>query len=197
MPPNLAAFVLSAIAASATPGPNNAMVAASSVTHAIRATRSHVLGITFGFAFMVALVGLGLAGPLAASPSVHGVLRWVGAALMPWIAFGIARSAVLPDALPRPPLSFGAAALFQWVNPKAWVLAAATAATYTSPAQPLVPQVLLLAGLFGVVGVPCTLLWCLIGAGAARVLRTPRQLRVFNLAMAGLLAASVLPLVFA
>ena len=87
--------------------------------------------------------------------------------------------------------------LFQWVNPKAWVLAVATVATHTSPAQPLAPQVLLLAALFGVVGVPCSFLWCLIGAGAARVLRTPGQLRMFNLAMAGLLAASVLPLVFA
>ena len=58
----------------------------------------------------------------------------------------------------------------------------------------MVPQVLVLAGVFALVGLPASLLWSLIGAGAARLLRTPQQLRAFNLAMAGLLALSVLPL---
>jgi threonine/homoserine/homoserine lactone efflux protein len=194
MPPNLLAFVLFAIAASATPGPNNALLAASAAANGVRRTLPQVFGIALGFSAMVALVGLGLAGPLAASPALHNVLRWIGGAWMLWIAYGIARSAVVGGAEPRPPMSFAGAALFQWVNPKAWVLAVAATTTYTATAEPMVPQVLTLAAVFGLIGLPASLLWSLIGAGAARVLQTPRQLRAFNLAMAGLLALSILPL---
>ncbi|MGI4940819.1 MAG: LysE family translocator [Janthinobacterium lividum] len=194
MPPNLLAFVLFAIAASATPGPNNTLLAASAAAHGVCKTLPQVFGISLGFGAMVALVGLGLAGPLAASPTLHDVLRWVGGAWMLWIAYGIARSAVARDAQPRPPMSFVGAALFQWVNPKAWVLAVAATTTYTATAEPMVPQVLTLAAVFGLIGLPASLLWSLIGAGAARVLHTPRQLRAFNLVMAGLLALSILPL---
>lgn len=194
MPPHLLAFALFAVATSATPGPNNAMIAASAAAHGVRATVPHLFGINLGFGVMLALVGLGLSGPLAASPLLHGILRWVGGAWMLWIALSIARSAVLTDAPARPPMGFLGAALFQWVNPKAWVIAVAMTATYTVPAEPLVTQVLTLAGLFTLIGMPSTLLWSLIGAGAARVLRTPGQLRGFNLAMAALLALSVVPL---
>ena len=194
MPPNLLAFVLFAIAASATPGPNNALLAASAAANGVRRTLPQVFGIAIGFGAMVGLVGLGLSGPLAASPALHGVLRWVGGAWMLWIAYGIARSAVAAGTEPRPPMGFMSAALFQWVNPKAWVLAVAATITYTAAAEPMVPQVVVLAGVFALVGLPASLLWSLIGAGAARVLQTPRQLRAFNLAMAGLLALSILPL---
>ena len=194
MPPNLLAFVLFAIAASATPGPNNALLAASAAANGVRGTLPQVFGIAIGFGAMVGLVGLGLSGPLAASPALHGGLRWVGGAWMLWIAYGIARSAVVAKAGPRAPMSFVGAALFQWVNPKAWVLAVAATTTYTAAAEPMAPQVLVLAGVFALIGLPASLLWSLIGAGAARLLQTPRQLRAFNLAMAGLLALSVLPL---
>ncbi len=194
MPPNLLAFVLFAVAASATPGPNNALLAASGAANGVRRTMPMAVGIAAGFGTMVALVGLGLAGPLAANPALHAALRWVGGAWMLWLALGIARSAVATQAEPKPPMSFLAGALFQWVNPKAWVLAVAATTTYTSLTEPMVPQVLVLAGVFALVGLPTSLLWSLIGAGAARVLQTPRQLRAFNLAMAALLALSILPL---
>ncbi len=194
MPPHFLAFALFAVATSATPGPNNAMIAASAAAHGVRATLPHLFGINLGFGVMLALVGFGLSGPLAASPLLHGILRWIGGAWMLWIALGIARSAVLTDAPVRSPMSFPGAALFQWVNPKAWVIAVAMTTTYTAPAEPMVPQVLVLAGVFTLIGMPSTLLWSLIGAGAARVLRTPGQLRGFNLAMAALLALSVVPL---
>ncbi len=74
------------------------------------------------------------------------------------------------------------------------MIAVATTATYTASAEPMVTQVLVLAGVLTLIGMPSTLLWSLIGAGAARVLRTPGQLRGFNMAMAALLALSVLPL---
>jgi threonine/homoserine/homoserine lactone efflux protein len=90
---------------------------------------------------MVALVGLGLAGPLAASSTLHAALRWIGGAWMLWIAWSIARAEPAMTSRGGPakaPMGFGAAALFQWVNPKAWVIAIVASTTYTVPGHGLV-----------------------------------------------------------
>ncbi len=195
--PDLLAFILFAFATSITPGPNNVMLAASGANHGVRATVPHMLGISLGFGCMVALVGLGLAGPLAASPALHAGLRWVGVAWMLWIAWGMVRArpaASSGDATAAPPMGIGAAARVQCVNPKAWVLAGVASTAYTVLGRPLVGQALLHAALFALVGLPCLLGWVLLGAGAGRVLRSPMQWRVFNVTMAGLLVVSILPL---
>ncbi|TGD97476.1 LysE family translocator [Methylobacterium nonmethylotrophicum] len=190
-----------AVAMSATPGPNNTMVVASGATYGFARTLPHMLGIAAGFPVM--LVVLGTAGlPLLTDLRVHAVLRWVGAAYLLWLAWRIARADPDP-AEPAAegsikaggrPLGFLQAALFQWVNPKAWIIAAGALATYTGAAEGAsLTATLLLAVLFGVVALPCVALWTLIGVGTARVLRTRRAVRQFNLAMAGLLVASLVP----
>ncbi|MGG5807789.1 LysE family translocator [Falsiroseomonas sp. CW058] len=182
-----------AIAGSVTPGPNVLMVAAAAAGHGLRAVVPHMLGITFGFAGMVLLTGFGLAAPLAASPALHGVLRWAGAAWLVWLAWKIA-SAAPRAADARPPLGFLGAAGFQWVNPKAWMLVAAAIPTFTTEAAPLLPQVLAISAAFFVVQIPCLLVWAGIGVGAGRLLREPGRLRAFNIAMALLLVASLVPI---
>jgi threonine/homoserine/homoserine lactone efflux protein len=187
-----------AIASSVTPGPNNIMVASSSANHGVAATMPHVLGIAFGFAAMFLLVGIGIAGPLAAHPDVYFVLRWIALAWLLWIAFQIARAAPPGEvsAARRPPLGFLGGVLFQWVNPKAWLLAIGGTAAYVMPGRAVLPQVALIAAAFAAVLVPCTLVWVGIGRGAGRVLCAPARLHVFNVAMAALLVASVLPVLW-
>jgi threonine/homoserine/homoserine lactone efflux protein len=183
-----------AIAGSVTPGPNVLMVAAAAAGHGVRAVMPHMLGITFGFSAMIAIVGLGLAGPMAASATLHGALQLVAAAWLLWLAWKIATAPPPGEGESRPPLGFVQAALFQWVNPKAWMLAGAAPAAYTVAGAPMLPQVLFIAFVFGAVSMPCLLVWAGLGAGARRLLRDTRALRRFNIAMGVLLALSVLPL---
>lgn len=187
-----------AIAMSATPGPNNAMVVASGATYGFTRTIPHMLGVAAGFPVM--LVVLGTAGlPVLTDPRVHAVLKWVGAAYLLWLAWTIAGSDPDPAGPDAPagtgrPFGFLQAALFQWVNPKAWIIAAGALATYTAQAEGAsLTATLLLAILFGLVALPCLAVWTLIGVGTARILKTRRALRRFNLAMAGLLVASLVP----
>jgi threonine/homoserine/homoserine lactone efflux protein len=183
-----------AIATSVTPGPNVLMVAAASAGHGVRAVMPHMLGITFGFGAMLLLVGLGLAGPLAASDWLHGVLRWVGGAWLLVLAWRIATAPLPGEGGSRPPLGLVGAALFQWVNPKAWMIAAAATPAFTRPGEALLPQVLTISGVFILVSMPCLLVWAGIGAGAGRLLHSPGRLRAFNVAMALLLVASLVPM---
>jgi threonine/homoserine/homoserine lactone efflux protein len=182
-----------AIVASVTPGPNVLMVAAGAAGHGVRGVLPQMLGVTFGFTAMIALLGLGLAAPMAI-PGVHRALQVVAAAWMLWLAWKIATAPPPGEGAARPPLNFIQAALFQWVNPKAWMVAGAAIAGYTLADAPLLPQVVAIALVFGAVSMPCLLVWAGLGAGARRVLGDARNLRRFNIAMGVLLALSVLPL---
>ncbi len=185
-----------AIATSVTPGPNVLMVAASAANHGARPTGPHVLGIAAGFSLMLLIVGLGLSGPFALSETLHRVLKWVGAAWLLILAWKIARAGAPGEGARRPPLGFVGAALFQWVNPKAWMIALAAIPTFTTPGGDHVLESIRIALVFLVVGVPCTLVWVFLGAGAGRLLRTPAALSAFNITMAVLLVASLIPMLF-
>lgn len=190
-----------AIAMSATPGPNNVMVTSSGATYGFARTVPHIFGISVGFAVMLAAVALGAGEVLHAYPAIHQALKWIGAAYLVWLAWRIATARPKPKGTDEAgttrakrrgrPLNFLEAALFQWVNPKAWVIALGAVATYTTAGGAVVGQALLLALIFFVACVPSTALWTAIGAGAARLLRTERALRIFNLVMAALLVASL------
>jgi len=194
-----------AVSMAATPGPNNTMVTASGATWGFRRTLPHMLGISVGFPVMLVAVALGAGELLRARPWIHDVLRWVGAAYLLWLAWKIAgirpRTAAGDDrnggtaVEGAHQIGFMQAALFQWVNPKAWVIALGAVVTYTTASGgALVAQAALLAVIFLAVTLPATALWTLVGVGAARLLRTPAALRRFNLAMAALLVASLLSL---
>ena len=201
----LASATAFAVSMSATPGPNNAMVTASGATWGFRRTVPHMLGVSVGFPAMLVAVALGAGEVLRARPWLHEALRWAGVAYLALARLedrrGRARAAgrawTRPGiGKPSRPLSFVQAALFQWVNPKAWVIALGAVAAYTTAAgSGLVAQAAVLASIFLLVTLPTVALWTLVGVGAARVLRTRRALRAFNLAMAALLVLSLAPMV--
>jgi threonine/homoserine/homoserine lactone efflux protein len=176
-----------------TPGPNNVMVAASAANHGIRATVPHMLGIVFGFSMMLTLVCAGLGSALVNWPLLLPLFRWAGAAWLVWLAWQIAGAPSPGEGGPTRLLGFAGAAAFQWINPKAWLIAVGAAGEYLSPHHSLVAQLTRIFIVFLAVGMPCLLVWALLGSGAGRLLRSPLQLRAFNVAMAVLLVLSVLP----
>ncbi len=183
-----------ALAMSATPGPNNTMLAASGANFGMARSVPHILGVTVGFPVMFLGVALGLGGAFNAYPAAYGVLRWVGAAYLLWLAWRIAtaRPGAKAASGRARPLHFLEAALFQWANPKAWLAAVSGVAAYaTESGRISSAQVLVLAGLFLLVTLPCITMWTSLGAGTARLLRNDRQMRAFNIGMAALLVASV------
>jgi threonine/homoserine/homoserine lactone efflux protein len=186
-----------AVAMYITPGPNNVMLASSGASHGVRATVPHMLGIACGFALMLVLVCGGLGSLLLAWPPLLRAMRWIGAAWMLCLAWQIASAPPPGQAQRRNVLGFAGAAAFQWINPKAWLIAVGLASEFTRPDEPLTGQVLRIGLVFLVVAIPCMLPWILAGRGAAQLLRSPGQLRAFNVAMALLLVVSLLPVLVA
>jgi threonine/homoserine/homoserine lactone efflux protein len=193
-PDLLLAFVLFAFATAGTPGPNNMMLLASGANFGFRRTILHILGISAGLGVMVVAMGWGLSGVFRTFPILHEILKWVGAAYMLWLAWKIATATGINDkSATGQPMTFLEAAAFQWLNPKAWAMALGAATTYTPEGSGSL-TVLVLAGTFMLVGVPCCAAWAGFGQGLRRFLDRPAILRVFNVSMAVLLVASLYPL---
>ncbi len=191
----LIAFIAFAFVTSVTPGPNNMMLLASGVNFGLRRSVPHMLGISLGFMVLVMAVGLGLGQLFEQQPLLYSVLRYLGAAYLLYLAWKIARSGApqTPDVAPPKPFSFLQAAAFQWVNPKAWVMAIGAITTYT-PHEHFTVNVLLIAALFALVNCPSVGLWTVAGSLLRTWLRDPRILRAFNLGMAVLLVLSLYPI---
>ena len=119
-----------------TPGPNNVMLMTSGLNHGFARSLPHQLGVAFGFAFMVALVGIGLGAVFTAYPVLYAVLKYAGAAYLLYLAWAIATSGPMEDTEGNTgrPMTFIEAALFQWVNPKGWVMAVGAMSAYAGVA---------------------------------------------------------------
>jgi len=194
-PELLLAFIAFAFVTSVTPGPNNMMLLASGVNFGLRRSVPHMLGISLGFMVLVMCVGFGLGQVFEQVPALYTVLRYLGAAYLLYLAWKIAGSGA-PDgngSETGKPFTFLQAAAFQWVNPKAWVMAIGAITTYT-PQDNFLINVLLIAGLFALVNCPSVGLWTVAGSLLRNWLRNPRVLRAFNIGMAVLLVASLYPI---
>ena len=192
----LIAFALFSIVAAITPGPNNLMLLASGANFGFRRTLPHLFGITGGFFALSLAVGLGLGSILLAYPELHLTLKILGGAYLIYLAWRIAISRSIDDGenSDARPMSFAKAVLFQAVNPKAWVMAITGMAVYTDPARPLV-SVLPICVAFTIFGFPCSCIWLAFGTRLRTFLSQPVRLKWFNITMAILLVASVIPLV--
>ena len=129
----LIALVLFSFVSSVTPGPNNMMLLASGLNFGFRRTIPHMLGIGIGFTIMVLLIGLGLGQVFVRFPVLYTALKLAGAVYLIWLALKIARSGPISRDEPNSaaePFTFLQAAAFQWVNPKAWMMAVTAVATY-------------------------------------------------------------------
>jgi threonine/homoserine/homoserine lactone efflux protein len=180
-----------------TPGPNNIMVTASGVNFGFRRTIPHMAGITIGFLVLLVACAAGLGLIFATAPALQLALKIAGALYMLWLAWKVANSSPAAedgDDLARP-LTFLQAAAFQWVNPKAVVIALTSISIYVRPDRQLTDFLILLA-MFVFFTVLTIVTWTGFGVALRSVLRDRRRARVFNVVMALLLVASIAPMVW-
>ena len=191
----LLALIAYSFVTSITPGPNNLMLLSSGVNFGFSRSIPHMLGIGIGFVVLLLAVGFGLGAVLSAFPALHTALKIAGAAYLLYLAWKIAmtRSVSGREGQNVRPLTFLDAAAFQWVNPKAWVMAVTAMAVYSDPRSPFV-SVLLISAAFGIVNLPCISVWAGFGTALRGFLADPVRLKWFNIAMGLLLGATLWPM---
>ena len=190
----LIAFVMFATVMFFTPGPNNIMLLSSGLTYGFRRSLPHIAGIAIGVSIMVASVGLGLGAIFIAYPVLQTILKYVGIAYLIYLAAVIAMSGSVTPGQDnqRGPMTFWGAVLFQWVNVKGWVMAIGIITAYSAVAG-FPGNIAIQAAVMFVMAGSSSLVWTLFGTSLRSFLTSPTAVRIFNVVMAVLLLASLIP----
>lgn len=185
----LVPFMLFALVASITPGPTNLLVMSTGARFGWRASLPVVLGGCLASAGLVLAVGLGLGTTVLQLPGAAAALGWLGALWLSYLGWQIASAPVdlSADSSTARPLSGWSVAALQLINPKPWTVALAVVGVFMHSAQ---APAWLLALVFGLIAVPCMLIWAWLGVSASQWLQGGMRLRRFNQLMGALLAAS-------
>jgi threonine/homoserine/homoserine lactone efflux protein len=187
----LAIFAFS-VAAAGTPGPSNALLTATGANVGVVRGLPALIGVAAGMALLMLVLALGLGAVILEMAAVLMAVKWIGAAVLCWLAWKIATSHGPATDHNSRPVGFVGAAAFQWVNPKSWLVSASAAATFLDPSTGGAQlQAALLALIFVLAALPSCFVWLAFGAMVQRALRSERAQRAFNITMGLLLAASV------
>jgi threonine/homoserine/homoserine lactone efflux protein len=187
----LAALVAFAFVGSFSPGPNNVVLWASGISFGFRRTVPQIVGAALGVCALVVGVAAGIGAFLEAVPAAATVLRVAGSAYLLYVAFQVAGSGAIGRAEVARPLGVGQAAVFQFLNPKAWVFALAVVGTFLREDVPRPAGIALLASVVVVVVAVSFTIWAAGGAALATFVADERRRRVVNLLLAALVVASV------
>jgi threonine/homoserine/homoserine lactone efflux protein len=177
-------FVTYTFVMSITPGPNNVMLTASGANFGFRRTLPHILGIGCGFVVQLLAVCAGLAALFTRWPQLQSPLAWVGAAYLLYLGWQMLGHGETAARAAHHPVTFLQAALFQFLNPKAWVMTVTAATLFLPRELGAVLSGAYMAGVMEGIGVPCMMVWALFGTSLKRFIGAPRGRMAFNVAMA-------------
>jgi threonine/homoserine/homoserine lactone efflux protein len=185
------ALVVFGFVSSVTPGPNNALLWASGLQFGFRRTLPQVAGTSVGIGALAVGVAAGIGLAVAAVPGVELGLKVAGSAYLLYLAVRLAGGGGARRAVIARPLLLREAALFQLVNPKAWLFALAAMSAFRPHGVPVVAGSAAVVATMMLVVVPSASLWAAGGRAIQRVSATERGSRALNRTLATLLAATI------
>lgn len=181
--------------AGVTPGPNNIMLFSSGVNHGVVKSLPHYFGICLGFPLLVAAIGFGLGTLFQQFPQIHLIIKMFGILYLLFLAWKIANSGnTNEESVISAPITFIQAAIFQWLNPKAWVIAIGAITTFTQPNN-VTHSILWIIVAYFFMGLLAMGVWLFLGASLQSFLKDAKRNQYFNWLMAALLVISIFPMV--
>ena len=170
-----------------TPGPNNAMLTASGIKFGFKRTLPHLIGIPCGHIVQISLVCLGLGKIFQIYPYIQEVLKYVCAAYLLYLGYKIIGSFSEHKKNSSRPLKLYEAALFQFVNPKAWTVAIMVASGFFPKEEILIIAILFSTLTAAIVCFPSICLWALFGSSIRLMIKNTKIKKVVEFLLAFLL----------
>jgi threonine/homoserine/homoserine lactone efflux protein len=183
-------FAMYSFVMSITPGPNNVMLTAAGATFGFRRTVPHMLGVCVGFSIELLAVCAGLGAIFTRWPDLQTVLRWVGAAYLLYLGVRMLGGGEARTGATTRPVTFLEAALFQFLNPKAWVMTLTAATLFLPRELGVIAADAYMVAVMVLINLPCIAVWALFGSSLRSFLARPASRKGFNAAMAVALAAT-------
>jgi threonine/homoserine/homoserine lactone efflux protein len=196
----LSALLLLATAMSFTPGPNTMLSTTLAAQWGLRRTWPFLFAVPVGWTLLMLACALGLGTLLTTLPMLRTAVRWLGLAVLLWLAWKLWRPPVAGGAghtTAHLHVGFVQGVLLQFVNIKAWTLALAITAGWLAPhsaagAEQWLPRLGGVLGVMALFAFSSNLSYALVGASLRAWLLQGKRLSVFNRGMALLLAATAL-----
>ena len=170
-----------------TPGPNNSILTASGIKFGFFRSIPNILGIPTGHGLQLALVCLGLGSLFVAFPVLLDILRYVGAAYILYLSLNITAT----EDKSRP-LKYYEAILFQFVNPKAWVICITAASLFYPEQENLIIGTLFMVVMSTVINIPSISIWAFGGSVIRFYLNNIKLKKIIEWLLALLLIATAI-----
>ena len=176
-----------------TPGPNNSILTASGIKFGFFRSIPNILGIPTGHGLQLALVCLGLGSLLSAFPVLLDILRYVGAAYILYLAYKMFGSLNITATEDKSrPLKYYEAILFQFVNPKAWVICITAASLFYPEQENLIIGTLFMVVMSTVINIPSISIWAFGGSVIRFYLNNIKLKKIIEWLLALLLIATAI-----
>ena len=148
-----------------TPGPNNSILTASGIKFGFFRTIPNIFGIPTGHGFQLALVCLGLGSLFTYYPFLLDILRYVGAAYILFLSYKMFGSLNISSSEEKTrPLKYYEAILFQFVNPKAWVICITAVSLFYPEKENLFIGTVFMVIMSTIINIPSISIWALGGS---------------------------------
>ncbi|MEJ2420038.1 MAG: LysE family translocator [Exilibacterium sp.] len=171
-----------AFVTSVTPGPNNILLLGSGLRFGFWQTLPHILGIQFGVALQLVLSAAGLGVLLVNYPGLQVALKIFGTSYLLHLAWQLRHNLVKEreDGQRTRPFTFVQGALFQFINPKAWMMTLTASSLFLPSLDSKLASIALLCLVFNSVGAPSSGSWAVLGSTIKHYLRDSFWQRCFS-----------------
>jgi threonine/homoserine/homoserine lactone efflux protein len=161
----LAAISIYYVIMYATPGPNNSILTASGIKFGFTRTIPNIFGIPTGHGIQLTLVCFGLGSLFLQFPFLLNILKYIGATYLlylAWKMFGSLNIKINEDK--SAPLKYYEAILFQFVNPKAWVICITAVSLFYPEKENIFVGTLFMVVMSTIINIPSISIWALGGS---------------------------------
>tara|TARA_B100000963_G_scaffold192782_1_gene167860 strand:- start:4474 stop:5064 length:591 start_codon:yes stop_codon:yes gene_type:complete len=192
MHPEILSMALFWIVAAYTPGPNNVIASYSGFNFGIKKTLPHILGVTFGFTFLIFLLTIGLVNIFKIFPIIQVSLKYLGSLFLIYLAYKIYFSKIDNEKKNDNPVKFIETFLFQFLNPKGVLIGIIIVSTYVENGENYfiyATQVIFFAF---VVSLSSITFWTFVGKYLRKFATNEKFIKYFNCVMSMLLLLSII-----
>ena len=191
---NLFSVISYVLISTFTPGPSNISSASMAILHGYRNTLKYQVWLALGVFLLMFLSGLFSAALLHIFPTLEPILRYIGAAYILYLAFGILKASYTFTEKAIEPLGFIRGFMLQVLNPKLYIYSFTLFSTFMVSVSRGVLSLTILAILLAVVSFCATSIWALSGSSIKTQLRNPRLQMIINIILSILLVYAAVSL---
>ena len=191
MHPELFSLILFCLVTSCTPGPNNILASYSGFNFGIKKTLPLMSGVAFGYTLMLTFVNFGLIVIFKNYPIIQQIIKVIGSIFLIYLAYKISFSISNSNILQKNPVNFFDTFLFQFINPKAIIVATIMVSTFVDSNNNYIRESFWVIGVNFIFAWFSITFWTLLGKFLRKFATNDKFIKIFNYVMSFLLISCI------